>query len=288
MLTKNKESMNPPPPLGPTDEELRLERVKKSEQYHEDFADQVAELQPIPDDNAIMVTSRYKRRRGTGAATLAYQEKKKHEISDNFLSRLFGGSAALNVNVQSIVLGIVDAFSAHAQKDKKITVPTNNEKDDPEAKLVEQDGYIFEQIAVSDKTKEALLLERRKIDAKQREIKGLYDRGLYGPFPQHQELHNLAQAYSMQLHPVSGRYIHALLRIQALEQEHNAHGHLPCKAMATIFRLRAQGVTSRGIRVNLADVLDNDPAEMNMTEHDKAHVNRQTTINAPAPGLRLQ
>lgn len=84
----------------------------------------------------------------------------------------------------------------------------------------------------------------------------------------------LAEKYNMRLHPKTRLFVHDIERVDELEERYNPRGDLACTGIACYFRAKYTpgGDSVRGIKSKVADVLDNNPAEVNASgDHLKGH-----------------
>ncbi len=84
----------------------------------------------------------------------------------------------------------------------------------------------------------------------------------------------LAGKYNMRLHPKTRLFVHDIERVDELEERYNPRGDLSCTGVACYFRTKYApgGDSVRGIKSKVADVMDNNPAEVNASgDHLKGH-----------------
>ena len=130
-----------------------------------------------------------------------------------------------------------------------------------EKELVHTDLHEFDMAYVSQKTKEILEAEASVINTRVLALAGIKEASA-----RRVEIENIqkeAARLNMVQHPETMLYVHSEARVITLEMIHNplADARL-CAHVVCVFRPIANTVDSRGIKVQVADVLDNKPSEL--------------------------
>lgn len=84
----------------------------------------------------------------------------------------------------------------------------------------------------------------------------------------------LAEKYNMRLHPKTKMFVHDIERVDELEERYNPRSDVDCVGVACYFRAKYTpgGDSVRSVKSKVADVMDNNPAEVNASgDHLKGH-----------------
>lgn len=162
----------------------------------------------------------------------------------------------------------VIAFASEMAKSFGIAAPR---RDDLAAARYEDDEYIYDMMMVSRATAVALDIEAQEINERMRRLKAIQcdeQRRIEAD-----KILRLAEDYQMRKHPVTGRFVHDIARVEAEEALHNPHGAQCNGGMVCIFQLKAEiGGDTKGMKVKLADQFDHDPSETTASgDHLKGH-----------------
>lgn len=198
----------------------------------------------------------------------------KHQEDDDLkppslLALIFGksieGLEMLRSAAESIPT-ITQSFGSIAKKENP-DVPTGH--------MHEDDERIYDTEKVSARTYRVLTGETAVIAARLRALEGVRN-----PDDREAEARRivlLAEEFQMRRHPVTGRYIHDIARVEEEERKHNPHGKTVMADIVCVFRTKAVIGDPRGMKRHVGDVYNQDPEERIATgDHLKGP-------NAPSP-----
>ncbi len=200
--------------------------------------------------------------------------REKHQDDDylkppSLLAMIFGKS----IEGLEILRSAVDHIPSMSQNFGRIA-----KKDDPnvpKGHLHEDDERIYDTEKVCAPAYRVLTGEAAVIATRLRALEGIHD-------PEDRETESrkiviLAEEFQMRRHPVTGRYIHDIARVEEEEKKHNPHGKIVMADIVCVFRTKATIGDPRGMKRHVGDVYYLDPEEVFATgDHLKGQ-------NGPAP-----
>lgn len=192
-----------------------------------------------------------------------HHEKNKEEKIQDFLAASMLSNAAKTA--REIIL-----FASQMARNFYTAAPAPG-YDDAAAIRYEDESHIYDMMMVSRATAVALDAEAQEINERMRRLKAIQcdeQRRIEAD-----KILRLAEDYQMRRHPVTGRFVHDIARVEAEEALHNPAGAECHGGMVCVFRLKAEiGSGSRNMKVNLADQYDQDPSELVASgDHLKGH-----------------
>lgn len=157
--------------------------------------------------------------------------------------------------------------------------------DDPALHAEILDGenlsYVYHTAMVQESVRRQLENEVAQVRVAQVARDAAYARGQYGPLGEDFQLHKLRETFEMRVHPVTQAIAFSAPRIARLVAEAPVCDGPVCPV--TVFRAVATE-SLRGIRVNLADLNNNDIVKI--AASDEAN-NKQAATVALRPGMHL-
>ncbi len=202
--------------------------------------------------------------RPDGRRTNSNRTKKKSSkdssFKDNSISFL-GAAIEATKSALGSAVSIAGAFAT-------TTATMEKAKDIQNIYRAEDETYVYDTIAVSMATAIALNAEADHLAELVQEIREEKDPAKITRLQM--ELNDIANYYSMRPHPVTGLYVHCYDYITKIESIHNPHQMLKADGFVNYFIAKADIATSRGVKRAIADVYDQNPEEVQLTQSDTA------------------
>ncbi|PZO87000.1 MAG: hypothetical protein DI626_05025 [Micavibrio aeruginosavorus] len=220
-------------------------RLEEIERYDEIAAEEIM-LRNNPD----AVSAKGKIIKGRG--------RERQEDSDNLapqslLAMIFGKS----IEGLEMLRSAVDHIPAMSQSFGRTA--KKQDANLPKDHMYEDDERIYDTEKVSAQTYRILTGEAAVITARLRALEGIDD-------PENRETESrkiviLAEEFQMRRHPVAGRYIHDIARVEDEEKKHNPDGRVIMADIVCVFRTKAVIGDPRGMKRHVGDVYNQDPEE---------------------------
>lgn len=257
--------------LSPQERELReferkRKRALKEKEFQDDFKDEEATLARDPDAEQTFSGKPIKRHRTlkahgyTTSGAEKYLEIMLQRASFAQVAKLFNDLIHL-------------PFAAHIDAAHTAGRPANSERN---AAHNHEDGqHVYNTEMVTAATARKLALESEIIHEKLAAMEAI-------ECPKQRdrvedEVETLADKFQMILHPKTGRYVHNAARVVEIDSEYRRQG-LVCNAEVCVFHIKADIASSRGVKRSIADVYNQDPAEVQLNQSE-------SVIEAPRPVL---
>lgn len=243
-------------------------KTKLAEKEREETIELMAEKVALANDPDAEISMRGKKimRHGTR------RKRQRTEDTENTIRAIFSGKLIANAITLTGIHAAQEMFNQTFLSGK---FTSNAGKPAPSPHLYEDKDYIYDTANVSPKTLKVLEDESAIIEEKLRRLLAIENPEQHETFAK--EIARLAEDFQMRRHPVTQRYIHDIARVEHEESIHNANGHVPCTGTVCVFRVKAQIGDLRGMKQQIGDVYNQDPAEVIATgDHLKGP-------NAPAP-----
>lgn len=130
----------------------------------------------------------------------------------------------------------------------------------------EDDTHIYETEKVSRETYTILTGEVKRMRKLEHDLDEVEDQEMLAIIQA--EIGDLADTLEMRLHPVSGKYVHSLERVEAEEVRLNSKGDMECNDTVCVFRPKFSTHDSRKRSVVLGDQYDQQTIEVIATDSD--------------------
>ncbi len=132
----------------------------------------------------------------------------------------------------------------------------------------EDDHYIYDTVLVSEQTATQLNSEAQHLSDLVQEIKEEQDPKIAARLQM--ELDDIAAYYNMRPHPVTGLYVHSFDYIERVERINAPNPEAIRTGAVCFFLAKADIASSRGVKRAIADVYDQNPEEVQLTQADTA------------------
>ncbi len=257
--------------LPPQERELReferkRKRALKEKEFQDDFKDEEATLARDPDADQTFSGKPIKRHRTLKAH--GYKTSGAEKYLEIMLQR------ASFAQVAKLFNDLIHLpFAVHTDATHTAARPANGGKQT--AHHHEDSRHLYDTEMVTAATARRLALESEIIHEKIAAMQSIEcpkqrDR-------MEDEVETLADKFQMILHPKTGRYVHNAARVLEIDAEHRRQG-LVCNAEVCVFRIKADIAGSRGVKRSIADVYNQDPAEVQLNQSE-------AIVEAPRPVL---
>lgn len=268
--TKDKDGLTPMERLAV---ERKADRQKRTRaQIQEDREDVTMDLQM----EKLGLTQRTD---GKAATTnrIHQHTQNKNRLMQGLQQYAFGlASAAASItaifkNVTDLAYSFgKEAAAAHAAQAQHISAATAPAQDE---------FYYYDTAAVSGVAAQILNEEAKRVDELVQELRSESNAAKIASLTM--QIQDLAKYYNMRPHPITGLYVHLYDEIERIEALYNPHGTLDTAGSVCFYCPLADKANLRGVKIVVADVYDQNPQEVQLTQQNIADAKAQ----APAPSL---